>query len=261
MELRLLKEDRDRARAKVEDMTACAQNNNSQISAERDDALATAKDLQLQLSAALADLSVAKADTERVVASNENLQAALEAFQTERETELSLVQEHHKTQESALEAAHQAAIAALKEVQKTEMLQIQQAADNAVKNSMDDIQQLEEKTEMLRKENVQTRRALDEAISRLQATQDEVVDRAFMKNVLLDWLTKTGKKERTQILQVMADLLHFTDDEKRLVNLEERSGSVRNLMGPPPSKVDVSNLEGENVQEKWVNFLIAEAED
>ena len=138
----MLKEDRDRATAKVEDMTASAHNNSSQMAQERDDALAAASDLQLQLSAALADLSVAKADSEHVTMSNENLQAALEAFQSERETEMALLEEHHQKQETALEAANKASIAALKEVQLSEMKQVQEAADKAVTNSMEEIQQL-----------------------------------------------------------------------------------------------------------------------
>jgi len=195
-----------------------------------------------------------------LMTANGNLQAALEAFQNEREAEMALMEENTREQEEATAAAHAAALEATHEAHQAEIRHIQQAADAAVKNSMDEIKNLEGKLEILRVENVQTRRSLDEAIKRLQATQDDVIDRAFMKNILLDWLTKTEKKERGQVLELMASVLHFTDEEKERVHIDD-GGGIRKFVAPPPSKADLEHLEGDNVREKWVNFLIAETDD
>lgn len=261
MELRLLKEEHARIEAKAENVAASAQSDTAQLAQDRDEALAKANDIQLRLSAAIADLDIAKADSERLVLSNENLQGALEAFQSEREAEMAMIEQQKLEEKEAIDSSHAAEVEALKLVHQNEVRQIQKAADDAVRNIMEEVKELESKLEKSRLENVQTRRALDEAIERLSQTQDDVVDRTVMKNILLDWLTKAGKKERNQVLEMMADLLHFTDDEKRRVHIDGRSPSIRNIMSPPPAKVDVQNLEGENVREKWVNFLLAETSD
>lgn len=256
----MLKEDRNRANAKFQNVAASAESNTAQLETERDEALAMVQDLQLQLSAALADVDVAKSDTERVMQANGNLQSALEAFQNEREAEMAMVEANQRDQEEATAGAHAAAIAATNEVHQAEIRKVQQAADASVRHSMEEITLLEDKLEKLRLENVQTRRSLDEAINRLQATQDDVIDRTFMKNILLDWLTKTGKKERTQVLELMANVLHFSDSEKERVHIDD-GGGLRTLVAPPPAKADMEHLEGDNVREKWVNFLISECDD
>jgi chromosome segregation ATPase len=261
MELRMLREEHNRVQTKAENVVASAVSNTAQLEQDRDEALAEVNDLQLRLSSVMADLEIVKADSERLILSNNNLQVALEAFQSEREAEMAKIDERKTEERDAVNAAHAAELDALKLVLQNELRQVQKAADDAVRNTMEEVKELEGKLENLRVENVQTRRALDEAIDRLSQTQDDVVDRTVMKNILLDWLTKAGKKERSQVLEMMADLLHFTDDEKRRVHIDGRSPSIRNIMSPPPAKVDVKNLEGENVREKWVNFLLAESDD
>jgi chromosome segregation ATPase len=260
MELRMLKEQSDREKAKIQHVAASAESSTAQLEAERDGALAKVHDLELQLKAARGDIDLAKLDTERVMTANNNLQSALEAFQSERDAEMALLEENRHQQEVATADAHAAALEATHEAHRTEIQQIQQAADNAVMNSMAEIKRLEEKIEMFRLENVQTRRSLDEAISRLQATQDDVIDRTVMKNILLDWLTKSDKKERKQVLELMASVLHFTDDERNRVHIDDGSG-LRKLVAPPPSKADMEHLEGDNVGEKFFNFLLAETDD
>jgi seryl-tRNA synthetase len=261
MELRMLREEHGRVQAKAENVAASVESNTAQLEQDRDEALAEVNDLQLRLSSVMADLEIVKADNERILLSNSNLQNALEAFQNEREVELAMIEEQKAEERNAVNASHSAELEALRIVQQNELRQVQKAADDAVRNAMEEIKELEGKLESFRVENVQTRRALDEAINRLSQTQDDVVDRTVMKNILLEWLTKAGKKERTQVLEMMADLLHFTDEEKRRVHVDGRSPSIRSIMSPPPAKIDVTSLEGENVREKWVNFLLAESDD
>lgn len=258
----MLKEDHSREKAKIQTVAASAESSTAQLEAERDEALAKVHDLQIQLSAAFADFDVAKSDAERIMQANANLQAALEAFQNERDSEMAMMEENQREREKALAAKHAAILDATHEANMAEIRQIQQVSDAALMNSMEEIKKLEDKLETYRVENIQTRRSLDEAIKRLQATQDDVIDRTFMKNILLDWLTKNDRKEKVQVLEIMASVLHFTEAEKEKVHIDDGSGgSFRKLVIPPPPKVDLEALEGDNVREKWVNFLIAEAED
>jgi len=262
MELHLLKEERERDRAHKQSTTESLETNQAMVANERDAALAEARDLQQQLAAARADLDVARADVERAATSSGNLQYALEAFQAERDAEIGIMEEQRKEQEEGTAAAHAAAILAINETNQAHMNQIQQAADSAVKNVMAEVNSLETKCEEQRKENVQLRRSLDEAIHRLSLSQDDVVDRQLMKNILLDWFSKSGKGKK-QVLEVMASLLHFSEEEKDNIHLTEFNLNrvVEAVAAPlPPAKADVENLEGENVREKWVNFLLSETD-
>jgi chromosome segregation ATPase len=264
----MLREDYEREKSKKKSFAASAESSTAQLESERDVAQAGVHDLRQQLSAALADIEVARSDTSRVMMGNNNLQSALEAFQSEREAELSMLEEQRLEAEQATAAAHAAALEATREANEARVREIQQAADAAVKNSMNEVEQLEAKLEKYRVENIQMRRSLDEAINRLQTTQEDVIDRTLMKNILLDWLTKASSKDKKPILEVMASVLHFTDEEKDRVNIDDSSLALRRkaLMGRvaaplPPTKADMEHLEGDNVREKWVNFLLAETDD
>jgi transcription initiation factor IIE alpha subunit len=262
----MLQEDRERERAKIQSYAQTNSANSAQLEAYRDALVAEAQDLKRQLAAAHADVEIARADTHRVMTANTNLQSALEAFQSEREAELALLEEQKLATEEATAAAHAAAIQATLEVNEAEILQIKRLADEQIIRTMEEVRKLEEKNERYRLDNVQMRRSLDEAIQRLQATQEDVIDRTLMKNILLDWLTKPNAKEKRQVLELMANVLHFTEEEKEKVHVDEGGGAlervIHSVAAPfPPSKADVEHLEGENVRDKWINFLLAETDD
>lgn len=175
-------------------------------------------------------------------------------------------EEQRRDSELALAAAHSAALEALRETNNAHVREIQQAADASVRYAMDEIQRLEAQVQSFRVENVQMRRSLDEAIHQLQATQEDVIDRTLMKNILMDWLTKSGSKERRDVLELMASVLHFTEDEKERVHIGPHAGAlekvVHTVAAPlPPSKADLEHLAGDTVREKWINFLLAETDD
>jgi regulator of replication initiation timing len=268
MELRMLKETKQRETAKIQSVAESAATNSVQLEAQRDALLAKVQDLERQLAAAVADVGVAHSDTQRVLTANANLQHALEAFQSEREAELSLMDEQRLSAEKASVAAHAATMEATHAANEAHVREIRAEFDQHMDQVFSEVKGLEQKNERLCLDNVQMRRSLDEAIQRLQATQEDVIDRAFMKNILLDWLTKPGAKERRQVLEVMANLLNFSEHEKDRVHIDAdaATGALGRVVGTvaaplPPSKADVEHLEGDNVREKWVNFLLAETDD
>jgi len=268
IELTLLKEERDREKAKNLAFLDSTLSSRTQFETERDNALSELKDLKQQLAAARGDLEISRADCSRTVMANENLQSALEAFQDERRAEMEMIDEQRRQSEETLRSAHVTATNALKQIHETEIYDVQKASDDAVKNAMQEMELVESNLEKAKSENYQMRRSLDEAIHRLQTTQEDVIDRNVMKNILLDWCTLNDKSKRQQVLQVMANLLHFSEEEREKVHLTSKSlESVRAqvvgaLAAPlPPSKADVEHLEGSNVHEKWVNFLMAETDD
>lgn len=267
IELAMLKEERDRERAKNQSVVDSAITSHSQLESERDSALSDLQSTKQQLAAALADLEVAKADASRIMKANDNLQLALESFQDERQTEMNMLEEQRLEAEEAIKAANATAMAALKQMHERELYEIQKAADDAVRNLVREMDLQEGNLEKLRSENVQMRRSLDEAINQLQSSQEDVIDREVMKNILLDWCTLKEKSKRQQVLLVMANLLHFSDEEREKVHLTgldlDSVGSrfVETLAPRRATTADVEHLEGSNVREKWVNFLLAETDN
>ena len=263
----MMKEDLVREQKKNKSAASSAESNSAQLEVERSAALASARDLEQQLAAALADVEVARADSARIMTANDNLQSALESFQNEREAELGILEEQRSEMEQATAAAHAAALDALREANDANMQEIQMAADKAVKNSMDEIKLLEDRLERYRVDNSQMRRSLDEAIHRLQTTDEDVIDRQVMKNILLDWLTKQSVGEKRQVLEVMASVLHFSQEEKDRVHISD--GKPQSTLGAvvgavaaplPPAHADMEHLQGDTAREKWVDFLMQETE-
>uniref|UniRef100_A0A6V0ADG8 GRIP domain-containing protein n=1 Tax=Pseudo-nitzschia australis TaxID=44445 RepID=A0A6V0ADG8_9STRA len=268
MELTMLTEERGRERTKNQATLDSALVSRAQIESERDNAFSQLKDSKQQLAAALGDLEIAHSDNTRMMTANENLQSALEVFQDERLAEMQINDEQRRESEEAIKSANAISTNALRQIHETEMYEIQKASDNAVKNVMQEMELVQGTKEKLKSENHQMRRSLDEAIHRLQTTQEDVIDRNVMKNILVDWCTLNDKNKRHQVLEIMANLLHFSEEEKERVHLTSKSlDSVRaKVVGAlavplPPSKADVEHLEGSNVHEKWVNFLLAETDD
>lgn len=110
------------------------------------------------------------------------------------------------------------------------------------------------------------RKALDEAIARLQTNQEDVIDRSLIKNIILDWHSKKGKAKR-DVMILLGSILHFTEDEKDKAFIGEGGpGAFDKVYGAvaaplPPAKLDADKIEGDTVREKWVNFLLSETGD
>ena len=103
------------------------------------------------------------------------------------------------------------------------------------------------------------RKALDEAIARLQTNQEDVIDRSLIKNIILDWHAKKGKAKR-DVMILLGSILHFTEDEKDKALISEGPGTFDRVYGAVAAPLPRSKLkiEGDSVREKWVNFLLAE---
>ena len=121
---------------------------------------------------------------------------------------------------AAEQEAWRAKMSALGELQETERADLAAAHDGDIRIMTDRMEKKEALLDSIRAENVKLRRSLDEAIARLQVSQEEVIDRVLMKNVLLDWHSKKGE-ERAAVMGVMASMLAFNDEEK------ERGESAR----------------------------------
>lgn len=265
IELQLLKEERDREALKASSLQESKESSQTALTAERDAARAEVVDLQQRIAAVQADLEVAMADYQRSITAASNLQKAMEAFESEREAELEILEESRKSAEEAMLAAHQIELQTLKKENDRIIDEIQLASNKAVTNMMEEIKGMEKKLEDYRKENVNLRRSLDEAIHRLHSKDEDVIDRSLMKNILLDWHSRSGKAKR-DVLKIMSSVLHFTDEDKEKCGLTESQNPISKVVGtlaPPlnPAAKSLDELDGDSIREKWVNFLLAECGD
>jgi len=262
MELQLLEEERIREKSALTTAHEKTSQDHALVIHERDEKKAQARDLEQILTAAQADLELANTDRNRALVANENLQRALEDFQSERDSETALLSEQRMLEEEAFAAAHAASLEATREANAVEMRDVQYAAERSCTNSLVEIDKMEATVQECRRDNLNLRKALDEAISRLQTNQEDVIDRSLIKNVILDWHSKKGKAKR-DVMILLGSILHFTEDEKDKAFIGEGLGTLDKVYGAvaaplPPAKLNVDKIEGENVREKWVNFLLAE---
>ena len=261
----MLEEERRREKSALESAVDKTTEDHVLLLSERDAAKAQVRDLEQLLAAAQADLDLANTDRDRALMANENLQRALEDFQGERDAEIALLSEQQTSNFDAMEAAHKASLEAMKEANAAEMRDVQYAADRSVQNSLAEMDKQEATILECRKENLNLRKALDEAIARLQTNQEDVIDRSLIKNIILDWHSKKGKSKR-DVMILLGSILHFTEDEKDRASIGEEHGTLEKVYDAvaaplPPAKLNVEKIEGDTVREKWVNFLLAETGD
>ena len=103
------------------------------------------------------------------------------------------------------------------------------------------------------------RRTLDLAIEQLQSSAEDVVDRKLMSNLIIQYHTKKEKKE---VLGLLARILNFSEDEKSAVGLGTRRGILSGLIAPlPPPDISAEEVGNSNLVELWVKFLEREETD
>ena len=230
---------------------------------ERDALRLQENELNSRFVAARADLDLYKVDLERSNTGFSNLQMAMENFQSERESELAMMEQANAEAVAAEREACNTRLAAMADINSSTITDIRNEAKATVLKANMELEKAKEQYEGFRIESVGLRRSLDEAILRLQVSQEDIIDRATMKNILLDWHGKTGQGKK-QVMGLMASILNFNEDEKDRAGLVEKEGVVGTVVGAafaplPPAKVDVGELEGDSVKDKWVSFLLAES--
>lgn len=143
MELQLLEEERRREMSALESAHEKTSEDHALVLSERDALKARVSDLERFLAAAQADLELAQTDCSRALLANENLQRALEDFQSERDAEIALLTDQQKSSEEAIAAAHAASLEAMREANAADLRDVQYAADKSVQNALAEIDKME----------------------------------------------------------------------------------------------------------------------
>jgi len=125
---------------------------------------------------------------------------------------------------------------------------------------------LQRKAELdLQSEKRKMQKTVEGAIAQLRNTQEDVVDRALVANLLVSYF---NKKRSRDVMDLIAKILQFDDDQKVACGLKVGTIGFRHTVGNifknivnsavsnPPAEV-----EGDNLAELWVNFLLEETKE
>lgn len=109
----------------------------------------------------------------------------------------------------------------------------------------------------LNQEKQQMQKSLENAIQRLQNTSQDVIDRTLMANLFVQYFQRKKSKE---VLSLIARVLNLTDEQLIIVGLRGAPVDIVNTLLTsvigPTAPVQV---EGDNLAELWVNYLINQA--
>ncbi len=207
----------------------------------------------------------------------QNLHLALENVRNEGEQKIRQVVTDHAAKLANIESTYSQTIASM----DTNYKKTLQEHEETIKNltiKCDDVALLQRKFEIdLSNEKKKMQKQLNEALNQLGETKGDVVDRPLVTNLIVNYFERNRSRE---VLGLIARILLFTDEQKENVGLKvpptskiisslfntiitgggmiaptDSSDPLRQHATPSKPKV-----EGNNLAELWVNFLIAESE-
>ena len=159
-----IEEELRREKSALESANEKTSEDHAVVITKRDALMARASNLEQLLAAARGDLELANTYRDRALMANENLQRALEDLQCERDAEISLLAEQQRASEDAIVDAHAASMEATREAYAAEMRDVQYATDKSVQNALTEMDNMESTIQECRRDNMNLRKALDEAI-------------------------------------------------------------------------------------------------
>lgn len=124
-----------------------------------------------------------------------------------------------------------------------------------------------------RKEAHSLKRALDEAITRLQFSNNDTVDRRLLANLVVSYFVRRQSRD---VLDVIAKTLGFTDEERVNVGLwsldpnANKSGGLlgglfatvtTGFVGSPRKEFHPADAANSTISDMWVQYLLEETDD
>ncbi|CAI5707585.1 unnamed protein product [Peronospora effusa] len=207
-------------------------------------------DLEAQLKTSEADKVVAQQDAERLQRDLDALEGVLHQFQVDNKAQ----KKHVAAVEAELERA-------------TSELQTRQPLSEPNEEAMDDLDRVMEKLAKKTHECEKLREALESTATQYNSERD-VLDKRLAAQLVVAYVDSNKKGE---VLQLMARIMGFTEDEKRRVGvgypIQGNGGgglfsSIIGLVAPGEgvtTSVDPSTIEGKNFADIWSEFLLEEA--
>ncbi|CEG35390.1 uncharacterized protein PHALS_09512 [Plasmopara halstedii] len=206
-------------------------------------------DLEARLLASEADKAVAQNDAERLLRNLNALEGVLHQFQVDSKSR----KEYVATIEAELE-------------QMKKELRTRQTNLKPMEEEASELQRVKEALEKKTRECDQLREALESTAMHYNSGR-EVLNKSLAAQLVVAYVDSTKKGE---ILQLMARMMDFTEEQKRRVGLScpiQGNGggglfsSIIGLVAPDESEivpVDPSAIEGKSFADMWSQFLLDE---
>jgi len=197
-------------------------------------------------------------ECERLTEALSKLQGVLEQLQSEQDSKINSEIVLLKSNMSSLEnqvTLYKSELDKLQDINKkyheaeASIRDLQQELSNKTKLCI----KLQEEVEPLKK-------VLEQTLHRLSSLskneQENMVDKRLVSKLILTYFE--GKTNKTEILELMAKLLNFSDQEKAKIGLGPKSSwSFLPFFGDPSSPV---TIEKDSLTDLWINFLLKEAQ-
>ncbi|BGP55264.1 hypothetical protein JCM8202v2_002862 [Rhodotorula sphaerocarpa] len=240
----------------------------------REELAARQGQIEMDLAQAKADRETLREERDREMESAANLNAVLEEFQANKDRELQgilgdLQDQLHEAQRS---------LATYRQRADEAEARLHGAHDDS-QRVLDLSKEVKEKNLLigkLRHEAVILNEHLIEAMRRLKRDSGEnSVDRRLVSNVLITFITTPrGDSKRFEMLQLIASILSWTDDQREKVGLQRASGQLSSNSSISSSRrsgargharsgksaaVEEEGVENESFSNLWIEFLLKEA--
>ena len=243
-------------------------------------------DNQAAADVSAADIRMLNEDLDRKDLELQNLRNALTGTEAEQDQMKRILQNDFEKKLASIESKFKTEITendALWEVKLKEAASLLKSTDQLLQ----DAKILQRKAELdLSAEKKRMQKTVEHAISQMRNTADDVVDRALLANLLVSYFKRNRYNffprdiafyftfnislilRSREVMDLIAKVLNFNDDQKVVVGLKVGNVGFRHtvgkifntIVGTPPVK-SPQEIEGENLAELWVNFLMTETGD
>ncbi|KAJ8328842.1 hypothetical protein O5D80_002819 [Batrachochytrium dendrobatidis] len=210
-----------------------------------------------ELALMMQQVETLKSKVEQEQLSQANLQRVLEQFEASKDNEIAMavdaVNRKLVDMTTSLELFKERANTA-----ETQLAEIRGRIDTGA-NVEQDLQEKNALVGKLRRDLVQVQTHLAEAMRRIRSgNAEESVDRKLVANLLVSFLSAPrGDSKRFEILELISNILRFSNDEKFKVGL------VRTYAGATDSissvRGDSSSSTTESFMDMWIGFLVNES--
>jgi hypothetical protein len=190
-----------------------------------------------------------------------NLRDALQQVKRERAAWTSRNQDETERKLDALRKEHSLNLLEVEETWRVKLGE-QEEAIKVSQQRWQDESLLRRKAEIeLNTEKRKLKKTLDDTLSQLRNSQEDVVDRTLIANLVVAYFSRGRPLDG---LDLISRVLGFTEEQQQIVGLRVPNINLigtlyTTIVGAQPKPV--SNLEGDNLLEMWANFLEMEAQE